>query len=248
MPRDRRAAQALQNAELDFVRREFIKPVKAIGKALQRLARQAKNQIGMHMRLAFAHQPAQVVSGLGVVLFARNALLHFGVEALNTDFKLQRAGRKLHDQRFEPVRQAVGNDFKMHEQIGHHPIQEKLQNPHRKIDLQIESAVNKLEVARAALKQRVHLGHEAVQLKRPRRLVKRTQAKLALERAAARGFDIQQALGQVFCRVFVVGQGQCLQRRLLADNDFHERLRAIEQRAAQLGESHIAPAGDDVVG
>jgi len=36
----------------------------------------------MHMRLAFIDQPAQVVSGLGVVLPARNALLDLGVEAL----------------------------------------------------------------------------------------------------------------------------------------------------------------------
>ena len=101
------------------MRTQSIEPVKALGKAVQRFAGQAKDQIGMHMRLALRHQPAQVVGGLGVVLLARNALLHLGVETLHAHFKLQRAGRKLHDQFFQPVRQAVGHHLEVHKQIRH---------------------------------------------------------------------------------------------------------------------------------
>ena len=46
-------------------------------------------------------QPADVVFGFGVVLPAGNAALHCGVEALDADFKLQHARRKLRHQRLE---------------------------------------------------------------------------------------------------------------------------------------------------
>ena len=53
---------------------------------------------------------------------------------------------------------------------------------------------------------------------------------------------------QVGLAVFAVGQRQVGQRRLLAGDDLHERLRAVQQRAAQLGKTHITPAGDHMVG
>ena len=114
---NRRAAQAFQNAKLNFMRGQRVQPVKTVGKTLQGFARQAKNQVGVHMGMATADQPAQVVGGFLVVLLAGNALLHLGVEALNTNFKLQRAGRKLRNQGFQPVGQAVGHDFKMQKQV-----------------------------------------------------------------------------------------------------------------------------------
>ena len=123
-----------------------------------------------------------------------------------------------------------------------------MQNTHRKINFQVEGAVYKLEIAGAALVQRLHLGHEAVQLERPRGFVERAQAKLAFERATPRRLNVQQAFGQVFGRVFGVRQGQLGQRRLLTGNHFHQGPGAIEQRAAQLGKAHIAPAGHDVIG
>ena len=55
--------------------------------------------------------------------------------------------------------------------LGLNTVNKKLQNPHRKIDLQVKGAVHKLEVAGAALIQNLHLGHEAVQLEGPGGLV-----------------------------------------------------------------------------
>ena len=68
VPRNRRAAQALQNTELNFVRSQAMQLVKAGSKTLKRFTRQAKNQIRMHMGLTLRDQPAQVISGLDVVL------------------------------------------------------------------------------------------------------------------------------------------------------------------------------------
>ena len=52
------------------MRAQGIQPVKTLAKTGQRFTGQAKNQVGMHMGLAATDQPAQVVGGFEVVLFA----------------------------------------------------------------------------------------------------------------------------------------------------------------------------------
>ena len=64
----RRAAQALQNPQLDFVWPQCIQAVKAGSKALQRFTRQAENQIGVQMRVGRLGEPVQIGFGPGVVL------------------------------------------------------------------------------------------------------------------------------------------------------------------------------------
>ena len=174
-------------------------------------------------------------------------MLHVDVETLNADLKLQDTGWKLRNHVLELVRQVIGNHFKVNKQARHHPVQEELQYPHRGIDLQIEGAIHKLEVARAALVQRLQLDQKRIQIKGPGGFVQRAQAKLALERATTRGFDVQQAVRQIVIRVLAVRKLDVIQRRLFACDDFHQRLRAVQERAAQLGKAHITPAGDDVI-
>ena len=53
---------------------------------------------------------------------------------------------------------------------------------------------------------------------------------------------------QVFVRVLGIGQRNLPQRRLPSGNHFVRRGRAIEQRAAELGEGQITPTGNDLVG
>ena len=52
---------------------------------------------------------------------------------------------------------------------------------------------------------------------------------------------------QIFIRILCIRQGDLIQRRLLARNNFHQRLRAVQQRAAEFGETHVPPARDDVI-
>ena len=80
---DRRAAQALEDAELDFMRANRQQPVKTFGKTLQRFARKAKNQVDMQVRVGVRQQPAQVGLGGLVVLAPRDGLLHYHVEGLH---------------------------------------------------------------------------------------------------------------------------------------------------------------------
>ena len=114
---DRRAAQALEQAELDLMRAQRVQGVKTLGKTGQGLAGQAKDQVGVQVGLGLSHQPVQVSQGFGVVLAARDALLHLGIETLDANFELQHARWKLRDQGLEPVWQLVRDQLKVHKQV-----------------------------------------------------------------------------------------------------------------------------------
>ena len=66
------------------------------------------------MCVALGTQPFDVFTRFDEVGFARDVLLHHGVEGLNADFKLQSPSGKLRDGGFEHIGQMVGHDFKMH--------------------------------------------------------------------------------------------------------------------------------------
>jgi len=63
------------------------------------------------------HQPAQVGQRLVVVLAPGDALLDINIECLHAHLQLQRSGWKLRNQRLQPIRQMVGNDLEVHEQV-----------------------------------------------------------------------------------------------------------------------------------
>ena len=87
-----------------------------------------------------------------------------------------------------------------------------------------------------------------VQLECPGGFVQRTQAKLALERAATRGFHIHHTVRQIGIRILAVRQGNVRQRRLFPRYDLHQRPRPVQQGPAELREADIPPTRDDVVG
>ena len=117
VPGNGRAAQALQYAQLNLMRSQRMQLVKALGKAGQRFAGQAKNQVGVQVGVGLIDQPGKISHGFGVVLFARNALLHIDIEALNAHLKLQHARRKLRNHGLEALRQVVRNHLKVDEQV-----------------------------------------------------------------------------------------------------------------------------------
>ena len=93
---DRRAAQALEDADLDFLRAQRDEPVEAGGEALQRFAGQADDQVGVDVDAGLRRAgSAGCLSSLVVVLPAADAFGDVVVEGLDADLELQRAGREL---------------------------------------------------------------------------------------------------------------------------------------------------------
>ena len=252
VPRDRRAAQPLQDADLDLVRLQRDQPVEAGGERRQVLARQAGDQVDVQVRLRVRAQPAEVGFGGGVVLAPGDPALHGDVEGLDADLELQRAGRKARDRRLQRLGQVIRDQFEVQERrvVGTRRDQpeEELEDAHRGRHLEVERAVDELEVARAALVQARQFGQQRLERKGPRGPVERGQAELALERAAARGLDVDRPVRQVRVGVLAVRQRQAFQRRLLAGVHPVQRPRAVQQGRGQPRERHVAPSGDHVVG
>ena len=141
----------------------------------------------------------------------------------------------------------VWNKLEVQEQILRQTLQKELQDSDRGVYFQIESPVDKLEVARAALVQDLHRCQEFLQIKGPGGLVERTQTKLALERAAARCLYVKQSVRQIGVAVLSVGQRNLVQGRLLTLDHFQPRLGFIQQGAAEFWKAHITPASDDMI-
>ena len=233
MTGNRRAAQPLENAELDFMRTQGHQLVEAAGEHLDRFTGQAGNQIDVQMCLGVVAQPFEVAARHIVLLSARDALLHFGVEGLDADFELQSAWRKAHDPLAQPIRQVIGYQFEVdeHRVIGRlfQSRQEELQDLDRGIDFQIEGSVDELELPHAALVQAVKSVKKSIEWERPGGLVQRREAELTLERTATRSFHIDVALLHIFVGVLIVGALQSIQRRLFARNELVFRRLIFEE-------------------
>ncbi len=248
MARDRRAAQALEDADLDFMRMQRMQPVEATTEAGEVFTRQARNQVDMDQRRRFLAQPAQIGFGRGIVLPPRDARLHGLVPGLDADLEMQRSLRETQDRLLQFFRQVVGYQFEMDEQIITQALKEKLEYRQAGGHLQVEGAVDKTEMPGAAVVQTLEFAEKTFHLEGPCGLVQRGQAEFAFERAAARSFDINETARDVFIRVFTVGQRDVGERRLLAGMDFLRRCLAGKNVGAKLRKSHVAPAGDNVIG
>ena len=177
MPDDGRPAQALEDAELDFVGSDGNQLIETACKAVDIFAWQAGNQVGVQMRMRMFHQPADVGGRLLVVLFAADQRLHFRVEALHSDFQLQSAGREFRKQFLQAVGQMIGYYFKVDKnrivRLRSQLVEEELQDAAADIRVQIESAVDELELARSSLIKQIHFSQKAIQIETPCRLVQR---------------------------------------------------------------------------
>src|SRR5262245_50582068 len=74
MPDDRRAAEALEHADLDFLGVELYQPIESSSEAFHVFTRQADDQIGVHMYAGFSSQPPQVLFHFHIVLPATDQL------------------------------------------------------------------------------------------------------------------------------------------------------------------------------
>ena len=116
VPHDRRAAQPLEDADLDLLRPQRDEPVEAAAEALEVFARQADDQVGVDVNAGLRAEEAQVVLELRVVLPAADELATSLVERLDADLELQRARRELRDDFAQRLGQPVGDHLEVQEQ------------------------------------------------------------------------------------------------------------------------------------
>lgn len=193
-------------------------------------------------------QPAQVFLEAGVVLSARDAGGDLGVEGLDTDLELEAAGRELADDLAQLGGEPVGDHFEVVEPAVAMAAEEEFEDGACDVDVQVEGAIDEFEVARAAVQEALEGGQERFQREGADGDVEGGQAEFAGERAAAGGFDVEDAVGEVLVGVFVVGEVELVEGGQRGLEDAAGRVLALEEAAGQLGEGQVGFAADDVVG
>ena len=202
------SAESFEDADLDFVWAQGNEPVEAGSEAVECFAGEADDEVGVDVDAGVVAEPAKVGFGFGVVLLSMDAGGDFGVERLDADFELDGTGWESLDEGTEGFRKPVGDHFKVEEKTGLIPFEEKFEDRGAGVEVEVEGAVNEFEGARAPLEEALHRGEKFLQWKLTDRSVERREAKVAMERAAARCFDVEDAVCDVLISVEVVGQGE----------------------------------------
>jgi len=103
-------------------------------------------------------------------------------------------------------------------------------------------------LAQAALKELAGGGEEGVERELADGHVERGEAEFAGERAAARGFEVDDAMGEVVVVVKIVRELELGEVGDLGGDNFGGRFLTTEEGAAEIGEFEIGFARNDVIG
>src|ERR1035441_5837816 len=247
VPDDWRAAQPLEHAYLYFVWPQRDQAVKARGKALQRLTRQAGDQVGVDVDARLAPQETEVIIEPPVVLAALDQFRGLLVESLHPHLELERAGWEPSDDLAQSIRQPVRHHLEVEEEAGPVPFEQELQYRLAGVDIEVEGPIHKLELLHAAVQQPLQVLQQHGQRCLPHGNVERREAELAGEGAAARGFDVDNAVRDVLVVIEVIGQHQFRELGQRSGDDLRGWALTGAQLPANFGECQIRLARDNIV-
>src|SRR5579872_6149489 len=127
-------------------------------------------------------------------------------------------------------------------------IEKKLKERLAGAEIEVEGAVNKLELTNAAAQQFLQILQQRRQRELPHRNVERRQAKLAREGAAAGRFDVNDSMRHVLIIVQTVRRDELSQIGKIGGNYFSGRFFPSQQILADFSELQIRLTRDDVMG
>ena len=226
------AAEALENAELNFLGLERDQAVEPSGETLKVFTGQAGDKVGMDMDAGVLAEETEILLEALIILAALDESADFGIKGLNADFKLQSAGRKAGDDFPQGLRQTVRDHFEMKEETGLVALEKEFENGAADIDVQVEGAVDELELFHTALEEAFESGEQLRQGGLPDGNVQGGEAEFAGKGAAARGLDVNDAMGDVLSGIEVVGEGEPREIGEVSRNDFGRGSLAGEQLLA----------------
>lgn len=144
--------------------------------------------------------------------------------------------------------EAVGDHFEVEEHAGLVAFEEEFEELEAEGDAEVEGAVDEFEFFDATVEEVLEGGEEAVEGEAVEVLVEGGEAEFAGEGAAAGGFDVDDAVGDVFVGVEVVGEGDEVGVGGRGGDEAFGGRGSGEEVAAKLGEGEVGFAGEDVVG
>src|SRR5204863_6496415 len=150
---DGRAAQALEDAHLDFLRSERDQAVEARTEAFHGLTRQPDDEVGVDMDARLRAEEMEVVGELDGVLPPADELAHLVIETLDADLELQCARWKLRNELARRRGQPVGDHLEVDKQAGLISFEEELEDCPAGLEVQIERAIHELERTQSPIEQ-----------------------------------------------------------------------------------------------
>jgi hypothetical protein len=217
-------AQALEDTHLNLLRPERDEPVEPGGEAGQGLTRQTDDEVRVDVHRGLGPEKMKIIREPLVVLPAADERPDFGIEGLDTDLELERAGRKAGDDRAQLGGQAIGHQLEVIEPARLMPLKKEFQDRPAGGEVEVERAVHELELFQSAIQQLLHRRQERLQRCLAHGDVERREAEFAAERAPARGFHIHDAVREIGVRIEIVGQGQLRELRRRSGNHLGQRL------------------------
>src|SRR5882672_12155892 len=105
----------------------------------------------MYVNRSLLTQKPQILREARVVLPTADQLANLGVQGLNPDLKLQRPRRETGDDLPQRVGKSIRNHFEMGEEARTVTGEKELQNGPTDVQVQVERAIDKLELPHTAL-------------------------------------------------------------------------------------------------
>jgi hypothetical protein len=256
---DGSAAEALEQAHLDFLGIQADQTIETGGKTVEGFAGQADDEVGVEVDTGLLAEEAEIILQPIEVLASGDAGADIGMEGLDADFELEGAGGEGGDFLAERFREAVGDHFEVEEEAVVPAIAEEAEDGTAGGEVEVEGAIDELEMPGAALEESVHGGEERFQGKGTDGEVEGGQAELAGEGATTGGFHVEDAMGEVVIGIELVGEGELGEVGEGGGDDAGKgggkgRIggrgvgRRGKQGSAQMGEGQVSFAGEGMIG
>src|SRR5262249_37414664 len=156
-------AEALEQANLNLLGAESDETVESRRETLEIFPRQADNQVSVDVDTRFPTEPAEVFLDPRVVLATADEFRDVFVEGLDADLELQRPRAEFPDGFTERIGQAVGNHLEVDEQIRPIAFEEEIQDRRADFEIQVEGAIDELELSHATVEQALHRDEKCVE-------------------------------------------------------------------------------------
>jgi hypothetical protein len=248
MAGDGSAAEAFEDTDLDFVGGEGDETVEAGGEALEGFAWEAGDEIGVDVDGGLFAEEAEVIFEALEILASADSVGDFEIEGLDADFELECAWWETDDPFPQGVGEAVGDHLEVEEEIRAIVFEEEGEDGAAAFDVKIERTIDELERLDAARKEAFEGWEKAGERECADCGVQGRETEFAREGAAAGGFYIDDAMGDVVVGVEVVRQGELVQVRQGGVDQFKVGAMVIEEVMAEAREGKVGFACDDVIG
>jgi hypothetical protein len=153
VPENGSAAEAFEEADLNFLGPESPEAVEAVGEAVEIFSGESGDEIGMNVNAGFGAEPFEILFGDGIVLLTTDELSGFGIEGLDADFELEHAWWEAADDFAKGFRESIGDEFEVEEEVRGDAFEEEFEDGAADAEIEVEGAIDEFELSESAVEE-----------------------------------------------------------------------------------------------